>query len=99
MEAPRVHFQIESFGMERPGGRSIKGFEERHYDKPPSAPAEEGNIDMVGSFCVLDSTTPINGNERSGRVGVGLGEVEKIKSKYGARARAGTQFFLLGILA
>ena len=26
----------------------IKGFEERHYhDKPPSAPAEEGNIDMM----------------------------------------------------
>ena len=26
----------------------IKGFEERHYhEKPPSAPAEEGNIDMM----------------------------------------------------
>jgi hypothetical protein len=29
-------------------GFIIKGFEERHYhDKPPSAPAEEGNIDMM----------------------------------------------------
>ena len=49
----------------------MKGFEERHYhDKPPSAPAEEGNIGMmrllgVGPIYIISTTimtTTLNGS-------------------------------------
>jgi len=50
----------------------IKGFEERHdyHDKPPSAPAEEGNIGMmrllgVGPIDIISTTimtTTLNGS-------------------------------------